>query len=152
MRLAQYLADHHVAFETIPHPPAFTASRRARVLHVPGRQVAKCVLLHGPEGYVVAVLPATHQVDLDAAAKALGGPVRLASAAEVADRFLGCEWGALAPFGRLYDVPTVVDVSLGPDAVIVFEAESHFRAIRMHYRDFARLEEPRRLRLARPAS
>jgi Ala-tRNA(Pro) deacylase len=149
LRVPDFLRDQGVAFETIVHPPAFTAQRRARVLHVPGKQLAKSVLLQGPEGAVLAVLPATHVVDLDALAKALGAPVRLASEAEVAEVFRDCEWGVRSPFGTLYGLHTLLDDSLDPDAFIVFEAHLHAVTIRIRCRDFERVERPRRLQFAR---
>lgn len=148
MRVADYLNEQHVAFDTLVHAPAFTASKRARVLHVPGRQVAKSVLLAGPTGFVLAVLAATHHVDLGAVAIQLGFPVRLANHLEIADLFRDCEWGVLTPFGTLYGVTTIVDEALNPEAHIVFEAHLHAMTISMHYRDFERLEKPRRFRFA----
>src|SRR5687768_9317974 len=65
MWIADFLAEHQVPFETIVHAPAFTAQKRARFLHVPGRQVAKGVLLKGPCGYFLAVLPAPQHVDTE---------------------------------------------------------------------------------------
>jgi Ala-tRNA(Pro) deacylase len=149
MRVPLFLAEHQVVFETIVHPPAFTAQKRAKFLHLPGKLVAKSVLLHGPEGYFLAVLPATHRVDTDALAAALGGPVRLASGAEVAEVFRDCEWGVVPPFGTLYGLSTVLDEAIEPDAAIVFEGHTHGEALRIRCRDFDRLERPRRLRFAR---
>jgi Ala-tRNA(Pro) deacylase len=149
MRVPEYLREHEVAFETVLHAPAFTAQKRARCLHVPGKQLAKSVLLAGPGGYVLAVLPATHQVDLVAVAEALGGTVRLAESEEIAAIFRDCEWGVLAPFGRLYGLPTLLDDSIDPEELIVFEAHLHAVTIRMLCRDYERLERPRRLHFAR---
>ena len=94
MRVPDFLVAQDVPFESLLHPPAFTAQKRARFLHLPGRQVAKGVLLHGPSGYVLAVLPATHHVDSERLASVLGGPVRLAKGRElgVVDPGLGREW------------------------------------------------------------
>ena len=149
MRVPDFLREQEVAFETVWHPPAFTAQKRARCLHVPGRQLAKSVLLAGPSGHVLAVLPAPQQVDLEALAEALGGPVRLANATEVGEVFRDCEWGVLTPFGRLYGLPTLLEDSIDEGAVIDFEAHLHAITIRMRCRDFERLERPRRLRFAR---
>ena len=74
MRVPVFLADNHVAFETLYHPPAYTAQRRASHLHVPGRQLVKCVLLRAPAGYLLAVLPADARIDLAALGQTLGGP------------------------------------------------------------------------------
>jgi Ala-tRNA(Pro) deacylase len=150
MRVDDYLSQHHVPFETFVHPPAFTAAKRASRLHVPGRQVAKCVLLACESGPVLAVLPATHEIDTAAVAAVLGSPVRLAEPDDMARCFSDCEWGVLSPFGTLYGVPTLLDVSFDPEAQIVFEAHAHAVAIRMVCRDYERLERPHRLDFARP--
>jgi Ala-tRNA(Pro) deacylase len=149
MRVPSFLSEHHVAFETIVHPPAYSAQKLARVLHFPGGRVAKGVLLAGPHGYVLAVLPATHQVDTDALANALGGEVRLAEPREVTALFSDCEWGVVTPFGNLYGLATVIDESLDPDSWIVVEGHTHEEAIRIRCRDFEQLEHARRLRFAK---
>lgn len=150
MRVPEFLADRQVAFETVLHPPAFTAQKLARFLRVPGRQVVKSVLLRSPAGFVVAVLPATDQIDLAAVEAILGGSVRLATDAEVATRFGDCEYGALAPFGSLYGLATLLEEAIGPDDTILFESQRHAVAIRMACRDFLRLERPRRCRFTLP--
>lgn len=151
MRVCQFLMEHHVPFERIMHPPAYSAQKRAKYLHVCGREVAKTVLLAGPEDYLLAVLPATHHVDTEALSVKLGGPVRVASDAEIADVFRDCEWGVVAPFGSLYGLPTVIDACLDPEAMLVFEGALHVEAIRMRCGDFERLERPARLNFARPS-
>jgi Ala-tRNA(Pro) deacylase len=149
MRIAEFLQEQRVPFETLLHPPAFTAQKRAHFLHLPGREVAKVVLLHGPGGFVLAVLAATHQVDTARVAAALGGPVRLADDEEIADVFRDCEWGVVPPFGTLYGLPVLLDDGIAPDTLMVFETTTHAEAVRLHCRDFERLERPRRLPLAR---
>jgi Ala-tRNA(Pro) deacylase len=149
MRINAFLADQNVPFEPVPHPPAYSAQKRAKYLHISGSRVAKSVLLYGPQGFLLAVLPATHQIDTDELARDLAGPVRLATAAEIADFFSDCEWGVVPPFGALYGLKTVVDDSLAPDAELVFEGHTHFEAVRMRCADFERLEGSRRLRFAR---
>jgi Ala-tRNA(Pro) deacylase len=108
------------------------------------------VLLVGPAGPLLAVLPATHHIDTAVLAAQLDGPVRLATADELADLFRDCEWGVVPPFGTLYGIATLLDESLAPDDLIVFEANGHMEAVRLRCRDFERLEGPRRLRFARP--
>jgi Ala-tRNA(Pro) deacylase len=149
MRISHYLEEHQVPFETLFHPPAFTAQRRAKYLRLPGRQVAKSVLLKGPEGYFLAVLPATQQVDTQKLAECLGGPVRLANRDEVAQVFTDCEWGVTAPFGTQYGLPIFLEESLPADLAIVLELHTHFEAVRLRCRDYERLEHARRLHFAR---
>jgi Ala-tRNA(Pro) deacylase len=149
MRLSQFLEERHVAFETVLHPPAFTAQKRARFLHIPGRQVIKSVLLTTGKGYILAILRSINHVDLDALGKYLGLPVRLANEDDLADKFRDCEPGAVTPFGSLYGLWTLLEESIHPDDTILFEAQEHAVAIRMKCRDFEMLEKPTRCRFAR---
>jgi Ala-tRNA(Pro) deacylase len=151
MFLSQFLADQQVAFETMIHPPAFTAQKRAKFLHISGREVVKSVVLMTGRGPVLAVLPAAWRVDLDRVRQGLETEVRLASEGEVIALFRDCERGALTPFGRLYGLSTILEAAIAADTLIVFEAQSHGIAIRMRCRDFELLEQPRRLAFAASA-
>jgi Ala-tRNA(Pro) deacylase len=152
MRIADFLAARRVAFESLYHPPAFTAQKLAKYLHVKGERVAKGVLLRGPHGYLLAVLPATHRIDLEAVAAHAGGPVRVASEQEVACVFRDCEWGVVPPFGNLYDLPTLLDESLRPEMLVVVETHTHVEAVRLRCADFEQLAVPARLCFARRVS
>jgi Ala-tRNA(Pro) deacylase len=152
MRVPEFLAENQVRFEELQLPPAFSATQRAKNLHVCGRQVAKCVLLMAPTGPLLAVLPATHHINFAVLAQQLSQPVRLASDEEIAHSFPDCEWGVVLPFGVLYGLPTVLDDAIGAEDLIVFESNTHVEAVRLRCGDFERLENPRRLRFARPDS
>src|SRR5262245_26428266 len=131
MRLDEFLNNQHIAFRRLPHRPAYTANRVAQTLHVPGKEMAKTVLLRTDQGYVLAVLPSTHQVDLDRVRDDLGASwVGLASESEMEQLFPDCERGAMPPFGSLYRLTTIADESLAEDDEIVFEGQSHEEAIR----------------------
>ncbi|HZV04355.1 MAG TPA: YbaK/EbsC family protein [Gemmataceae bacterium] len=150
MRISDYLTEQRIEFERLPHPPAYSAQKRAKYLRLPGRQVVKSVMLAGPAGYLLAVLPATHQVDTKALSEQLGGPVRLANDREIAEVFLDCEWGVVPAFGARYGLTTLLDDGIASDAPIVLETHSRFEALRLLCCDFERLEKPRRLPFARP--
>jgi Ala-tRNA(Pro) deacylase len=78
-------------------------------------------------------------VDLGHLARMRGGPVRLATKQEVVVTFRDCEWGVVSPFGNLYGLPTLLDEGLEQEDWIVIEAGTHFDAVRLSPRDFARL-------------
>jgi Ala-tRNA(Pro) deacylase len=149
MRVADFLSAEHITFETLLHAPAYTAQHRAKYLGVSGKQVAKAVLLKGPEGYLLAVLPAPKRIDTASLSVALGGQVAIASAKEVAVVFRDCEWGVVGPFGRLYGIPSVLDSAIAPDDMMIFESDTHAEAIRIRCRDYESLERPTRLSFAR---
>jgi Ala-tRNA(Pro) deacylase len=149
MAIREYLLSRRVHFEHLMHQPAASASRRAQCLHVPGRIVAKTVLVRTAEGFRLAVLPSTHRIDLERLERLLEEPqLRLASEDEIAAVFGDCERGAVPAFGHLYGVPTIVDTILAGDSEIIVEGNSRHESLRLRYRDFAQLEGPRRGRFA----
>jgi Ala-tRNA(Pro) deacylase len=143
MRLADYLTEQRVAFQSLTHAPAYSAGRRAKYLHTPGDAVAKAVLLATSRGFVLVVVPATRQVDLR-----LFPEARLATAEEMVRVFGDCEYGAITPFGNLYGLPTYLDESFTQDTWITVEAGTHTDAVRLSARDFARLAGCERGRFA----
>jgi Ala-tRNA(Pro) deacylase len=145
MRVSDFLLDQRITFEEMVHPPAYTSQKLAKFLRISGHQVVKSILLKGPQGFFLAVLPAPQRIDLARLVHHFGGPVRLATVEELYDQFRDCEWGALIPFGRLYDLTTILEASISPDALIVFEAQRHALAIRMMCQDYIQLERPVRV-------
>lgn len=145
MRLDELLDTRHVPYERLQHQPVYTANRVAQALHVRGREMAKTVLLRSDRGHLLAVMPATHRLDLEQVRRELNDEtVEMASEEEMDRLFPDCERGAMPPFGSLYQLPTLVDEALAEDEQIVFESQNHEQAIRMAYRDFEDLEHPRK--------
>jgi len=146
------LNNRQIRFEKLHHQPAYTANRIAQALHVRGREMAKSVLLRTKHGFVLAVIPATHRVDLEEVRDCLGEKVEIATEEEMATLSPDCERGAMPPFGSLYHLETLVDDTLAKDQEIVFEGQTHGDAIRMAYQDFEAVEQPRMGHFARTAS
>ena len=145
MKLQDFLTEKHVPFEVLPHRATYDSQRMAQSLHVSGHEVAKTVLLRcsGKAPYVVAVVPASRQIDLVKAGEAVGtGPAELATEQEMHNHCPECEIGALPPFGSCYDMKTISDDSLADQEQILFEGDNHEESIRMKYNDFVELEHP----------
>jgi Ala-tRNA(Pro) deacylase len=151
MCIRAFLQARSVRFEVLLHAPSHSAAHLAGSVHVPGRSVAKSVLVRAGETYALAVLPATHRIDTERLAEVLGAPgLRIATEAEVEAVFADCEPGALPPFGRLYGLTTIVDASLSAGSEIVFVGNTRHEGVRMRFRDFERIETPLKARFALP--
>ncbi len=149
MCIRDHLKNRLVRFEFLLHRPAPSATRMAETVHLPGRIVAKAVLVCSGGVFALAVLPSTHRIDLDRLATTLGvEDLRIATEAEVMAIFDDCERGALPPFGRLYGLTTVVDPSLAGGSDIVFVANSRHEGVRMRFSDYEAVEAPMRGRFA----
>jgi len=142
-RLKEYLDHEKVAYEVLTHSETYTAQERAQALHVPGKNLAKVVMLKVGERFVMAVLPANWKVDLKRLKDIFQTPhVKLATEEGFRGLFPDCELGAMPPFGNLYGLQVYVDRSLAEDEEIVFQAGTYHDAVKLRYRDFAALVHP----------
>jgi Ala-tRNA(Pro) deacylase len=90
-RLASYLAREGIQAEVLQHARSVSAASTAALTHVPGDRVAKGVLLRDGVCYLLAVAPASHQVDLDAVESLCGRSLTLADEDEIGRQFPNCE-------------------------------------------------------------
>ena len=147
--LTEFLDKHNVAYVVISHSPAYTAQGIAGLAHIPGRELAKTVIVKLDGKQSMAVLPAKFHVDLVLLRKAANAKaVALASEDEFKDQFPQCETGAMPPFGNLFGLNVFADDSLEKDKEIAFNAGTHRELIRMAWEDFKRLVDPKVIRFA----
>lgn len=150
-RLEEYLRENDVVFETQHHAQAFTAQEVAVTEHVPGKMVAKVVMVIADGTLTMLTLPASYLVDFGRTKAVVGAKhVRLAEEGEFAGAFPDCDVGAMPPFGNLYDVPAFVDQSLTEDESIVFNVGTHMDTMSVKYGDYARLAKPTVAEFSRP--
>jgi Ala-tRNA(Pro) deacylase len=142
IRLRNYLENVRYVHET--HRTAYTAQELAQEEHVPGKLIAKTIVVKADDGFAMAVMPATARADFGKLKSALGvKEIRLATELEFTGLFPDCDVGAMPPFGNLYGIPVYVDEALAEDEEIIFNAGTHQDTIRMRYADFARLAQPK---------
>ena len=154
MTTKSYLESRQIPFEVVPHAETFDAQHLAQATHTPGRDVAKTVLLRADHNYryLVAVLPASATIDLDALITFMGGSqIELATEHEISEHCPDCEYGVLPPFGSHYGAQTIVDESLTDREYITFDSDTHTEALRIKYADFYKLEHPLVARFAQLA-
>ena len=143
-RLKEFLDSHHVKYATLSHLPAYTAGETAEEAHIPGRELAKTVMVKLDGELAMAVLPATHTIDFDKLKKATGAKTaELAKECEFRDRFPDCEVGAMPPFGNLYGMEVYVEEALSWDEIIGFNAGTHSEIVKLAYTDYEALVHPK---------
>ncbi|SDM62997.1 Ala-tRNA(Pro) deacylase [Franzmannia pantelleriensis] len=139
MTLREYLRACDIDYEEVSHPREVTTSRIAQRSHIPGDQVAKAVMLHGESGYGLAVVPSTHDTDLDSLTALFKERFELASEEEIVRSFDDCDPGAAPPVGQAYGLKVYVDDMLRHQPDIYFEAGDHETLLHMSGREFERL-------------
>jgi Ala-tRNA(Pro) deacylase len=135
----RYLAREQAVYEVVSHPFAGCASETAHAAHVPGDRLAKAVLLRDGQGYLLAVLPASHHVQLAALRSWLGPKVALASEQEVGRWFKDCEVGAIPPLGDAYGLEVILDEGLAEAPEVCFEGGDHRSLVRVSGAQFGAL-------------
>lgn len=146
-RVQDYIAEHDLPWEPVPHGASASCEEAARLAHVPPDRVAKAVVLEDDGGYFMAVIPADHRLDLDELRDVVGGGLTLASERELEGLFPDCSSGAVPPLGAAYGIPTVWDPRLAGKPDVYFEGGDHRTLVHM---DGAMFEEL--MRSARPLS
>ncbi len=148
-KLRKFLDSNNIEYVTILHSPAYTAQRIAQSAHVPGKELAKTVIVKLDNRFAMAVLPASLHVSLTQLKDAAGvDNAELATEDEFENLFPDCDLGAMPPFGNLYDMDVYVAEQLTEDEEIAFNAGSHTELVKLAYGDFERLVSPKVVALA----
>ena len=134
--LQDYLESRGIAYEVVEHPHTNSALRAAEAAHVPGDRVAKPVLLGDDDSYLLAVIPATHRLDVDRLNQTMARSLQMLPEDEIDATFSDCERGAIPAIGEAYGVDVVIDPSLVHQPDIYFESGDHEHLIRMAGDDF----------------
>src|SRR5262249_45447808 len=141
-----------IAYEELPHPDAYTAQEVAQREHVSGHRVAKvvCVLADGQP--VELVLPGSRRVMLDWVRELLRARVvRLATEGELERYFKDWELGAIPALRHWGGVDVIMDGHLRVDGDIVIQGGTHRDAVRMRFKDWFAIVNPRVELLSEPA-
>ena len=143
IRLRNFLDREKVRYAHETHRTAYTAQQVAQEEHVPGKMVAKTVVVKADDGFALAVMPATARADFARLKSALGASaVRLATELEFTGMFPDCEVGAMPPFGSLFGLPVYIDGALATQNRVEFLGGTHRDVIHMKFAEFVRLADP----------
>ena len=138
-KLKNYLDSFGVRYDLVPHDPTMSSLRAAEASHVPADCVAKAVVLLDDDGYLLAVLPASHHLRFDDLENQGHWPIRMATEEEIEDLFPDCARGAVPPIGPAYGVKTIVDDSIVELPDVYFEGGDHATLVHMSGPAFDRM-------------
>jgi len=134
--LQDYLRRWGVEYEVVPHPHTDSSLETAEAAHVPGDKLAKCVVTEDYRGYLMVVVPASHEVEFSLLDDELDRHLEMATEQELADIFPDCEVGAIPPLGEAYGIDVAIDDSLTTCDEVYFEAGDHADLIHLKGDDF----------------
>lgn len=138
-RVMDYVEGKKVDCTIVPHPYSESSLESAHSAHISGEQLAKGVLLSGPDSLVLAVLPATHELEISRAEEYLGTKLKMAPESKLPEAFDDCTPGAVPALGNAYGIRTIVDKTLVTRPDVYFEAGDHKDLIRVSSEGFREL-------------
>ena len=144
-KLQSYIDGQGIAYDTVAHHRTATSSQAAQAAHIPGSKLAKSVVVHHETGYVLAVVPSTHRIELSRLQDMMEKRLGLASEDEIGSLFFDCDIGAVPPVGSAYDVPVILDKSLGDAKEVYFEGGDHRTLVHVSGADFRSLMKDARV-------
>lgn len=144
-KLQLYIDGKGIAYDTVAHHRTATSSQSAQAAHVPGSRLAKSVVIHHETGYALAVVPSTHRIELSTLQDVMHARLGLASEEEVSSLFADCDLGAVPAIGSAYDVPVILDESLGDNRDVYFEGGDHKTLVHVSGADFRSLMQDARI-------
>jgi Ala-tRNA(Pro) deacylase len=129
----------------VDHEQTLSAAQEAQASGVPPDHAAKTMVLRDGQDYRLAVIPASHRLDLRKARKVLdaSAQLRLASEAEMEADFQSFEAGAVPPLGPMLPAPEALDMRLMDHERILCSGGDHRHSVLVDPRDLARVGEAR---------
>lgn len=138
-KFREYLSDVGIDYDLVEHRRTTSSSRTAQAAHIPGDRVAKGVVLQHDDGFVLAVVPSTHEVELGTLERTLGCKLDIAPETAVGRIFGDCALGAVPPAGLAYDLETLVDEELDRQPEVYCESGDHRTLVHVTGDSFRRL-------------
>ena len=140
----RYLDEQRVSYEVVEHSATSSAAAEARAAGVPPEHAAKTIALRDDAGFRLAVIPASHRLDLGKVREALGAgtSLRLATEQELRAAAEVFEVGALPPLGPLLPAPELVDTRLLEHERILCSAGDRRHALLIDPNDLVEVVQP----------
>ena len=139
MTIQNYLEDMDIDYSPLTHQHTETSSMTAEASHVQGERLVKAVIVRDDDGYLMALLPASHHLRLQELEDVVGRNMELASEQELMTLFNDCETGAVPALGLAYGLNVVVEDSLTKNGDLYFEGGDHETLVHMQAEAFENL-------------
>lgn len=138
-KLTEFLTNAGAQYDLVPHGPTMSSMRSAEASHISADCLAKAVVLLDDDGYLLAVLPASHHLRFDDLEQQGHWPVRMATEEEIEELFPDCARGAVPPIGAAYGLKTIVDDSIVELPEVYFEGGDHSTLVHVSGSTFDRI-------------
>ncbi|WKZ31578.1 MAG: amino acid--tRNA ligase-related protein [Candidatus Dojkabacteria bacterium] len=134
-------------YKFMEHEPVRTSEQAAKIRGTKVSEGAKALVLKSLEyagKYIMVVIPADKQLDLEKVEKVLGEKFDVAPAEEV-ESYTGVQMGGVPPFGRLLKLEVYFDKQMWEKEMSAFNCGRKDRSIYMKTSDLIKLVQPNKI-------
>ncbi|MEK7188430.1 MAG: amino acid--tRNA ligase-related protein, partial [Patescibacteria group bacterium] len=141
-RILEELKKRKIKYSHFEHEPVFTSEDSARVRGTSLHQGAKALVLQTDQEFILYVLPADLNADLDQLRQFLKVKKLALVSKDTVKGKTGLDAGSIPPFGSVIGLKTYLDSRVSDNEEIAFNVARHDRSIKMKYTDFLKVEKP----------
>lgn len=146
LSIVRHFEDNRIPYREINHAPGASTEEYHQAVGCRYEQQIKCVFLRVIEAqqtsYVICAIPAQKKVNVKAIRRLLNAKeVKLASREEL-NTITGCDYGELAPTGKLFGIPLLLSSDFMSEQEIFMNAGRVDVSFVLHPDDLKRLEDP----------
>ncbi|HEY7890790.1 MAG TPA: YbaK/EbsC family protein [Solirubrobacteraceae bacterium] len=140
-----FLEGAQVPYQLVQHTPVMSSGEQALAVEQEPERVAKTIILHDGEAYVIAAISAADRLDLHKLRDVLGASrhLRLASEPEIERDFPSMEVGAVPPFGPMVPLAEIIDARLAKQQQVLCAAGDHTHSVLIDPREIVRITAAR---------
>ena len=135
----EHLNRKGVNYDVLNHPHSRTSLESARLAQIPPDQVAKGVLTHDGENYLLCVIPSNHRLSISRLNTSMNGNFTLVSEHRLGEFFGDCEIGAIPALGQIYGLHVIWDEALADRDDLYIESGDHENLIHVNKGGFMEL-------------
>jgi HD-like signal output (HDOD) protein/prolyl-tRNA editing enzyme YbaK/EbsC (Cys-tRNA(Pro) deacylase) len=135
----RYLDKQDIPYSVVPCPIDSRGKSQNKSSGIPAAAVARAIMLKDASGLVMAVIPVTHRLNLDALNRLLHRRLRPAEKLDYQSVFADCTPGVLPALGEAYGFETIIDDSLLDQDFVFVASGNSGELLRMTGEDFQNL-------------
>lgn len=146
-KIQNYLDKKGAKYAIVTHKKVYTAYDAAQTLKKKLDEIVKNLLVKTDKGYVMVLLPASKNLDMDKLKKLINAKGKGVKKVEIPKegvmvKVFKVKPGALPAFGKIHDLEVYMDKNFKKLKKAVFSSGSFNESIEMAIKEFEKLEEP----------
>ncbi|MCW7553264.1 YbaK/EbsC family protein [Endozoicomonas gorgoniicola] len=139
-RVHHLLEEEHIPYDTLQHTTSHSSVQTAIAAQIPLNSLAKAVILKDDlNDYLMAVIPSSNRLQMRQVQNFLDRPVKLASETDAQKPFSDCQFGAIPPIARAYEMSMIWDDRLSQVPDIYLESGDHETLLHIDQEGFQQL-------------